>query len=470
LCILSGILFSLAFPPYNLWLLAYVAFFPLLLTAEENNRQNFLLGFICGLTFYSISLFWLISVAGFIYILLPVYLSLFWGIFLYMVFSLSRRGRIFLAACIWFLLEIIIANFLTGFPWLSLGLSQWNNPPVAETARFFGIYGISFILILSNFTVFYAFKRKNLFSSCLAVVFLCSVLYAAVHIRPADTITGRINILMLQLGLPVNGNNVEERINRLIELTQENITADTELVIWPESSFSANITDYNDLLHRLENFTHKTGTALILGAITGKENENFNSALFIKNGKTDIYNKRHLVPYGEFIPGGRVGVIRDIYRKLAGDYLPSLKKGENPVAFKLGKAKIHPLICFENVFPYLLRDYEGEDPCMFVVITNDSWFGETAGPYQHFAHNVLRAAESGKYLVQVALSGISGVVSPHGNVVETINRQGKQLFISGFLRTKVPVTKEKTFYAQVGDKPLFIFSLILSGVLLCRRK
>ncbi|MCM8804819.1 MAG: hypothetical protein NC833_06160, partial [Candidatus Omnitrophica bacterium] len=146
-CVLSSLLLYFSFPPFKFWYFSFFSFIPIFINCKNKSFSNFFYGLFSGLIFYSLSLYWLKTVAGLIYLLLGFYLSIYWAIFLYLIFSFDIKKIIFIGSCVWAFLEVIISNFLTGFPWLLLGLSQYSNPYILKIAKFIGIYGVSFLII-----------------------------------------------------------------------------------------------------------------------------------------------------------------------------------------------------------------------------------------------------------------------------------------------------------------------------------
>jgi len=469
LSILSGIAIFFAFPPFRTGFLAFLGFIPLLAASSENSKSNFFLGTAAGFLFYSLSFFWLYNLAGFFYMLLALYLSLFWGLFLYLVFALPSRGRVFTGAFTWFLLEIIVSCLFTGFPWLLLGLSQWQNFRILKIAGIFGIYGISFLVILANLALFHFFKKKHFTS-----LFLSLLIFGAVFVFPFERLqkteaAGEMSVMVVQPGIISSEQKDPGKIfAALKELTWENINGGRpDIVIWPEGSLPDDIDRYPGLKKEVKKLAEKNASAVLLGTFSKAEGELlYNSAFLFGTDAVQVYNKNRLAPFGEFIPGGRWRVIRSVFQDTAG-YIPMVKHGESKTLFILGDKRIAPLICFENVFPSMVAEFNMKGAEVFLVVTNDSWYGRFLGPYQHFAHNSMRAAESGKYFVQSSLSGISGVVSPGGHVLETVRKEGEQLFVAGVLFYKVPLIRGETIYSRLGDLPLFLISILFTGVVLC---
>ncbi|MBN1446225.1 MAG: apolipoprotein N-acyltransferase [Candidatus Omnitrophica bacterium] len=472
LSIAGGIILSFAFPPFDRWPFAFFALVPLLYAASGNSAKNFLFGTAYGFFFYIFSFFWLYNVAGPVYFLLALYLSLFWGLFLYLVFALPEKGRIFTAAFVFFLLEIIVSNLLTGFPWILLGLSQWRNTAVLKIAGLSGIYGISFLVVLANFFIFYSFGKRHLLSWLAAAAVIAAAFFLPDSVSYGKTYkAGTLSVMVVQPNISSAENrSIYSDLHNIGLLTIENLKdRKPDIVIWPESIFPDDIGAEPEIMEGLKALTEEREIALILGTFTSDGGDFYNSALFVEGGKIRVYRKNHLVPYGEFILGGRLLIIRSIFKKIAG-YMPDEKPGSELVVFSVKGARIAPLICFENIFPEMTRSFVREGAEVFAVITNDSWFGRSAGPYQHFAHNALRAAESGRYFVQCSITGISGIVSPCGVIESVAEKNGEKLFVEGVLLHDIPLIQGKTPYAQAGDIPLFILSLIFTGAALCRRK
>ncbi|MDD3725982.1 MAG: apolipoprotein N-acyltransferase [Candidatus Ratteibacteria bacterium] len=467
LSIAGGILFIFAFPPFNIWGFAFFSFIPLLIAGKENDSKNFLFGLIAGFVFYSASFSWLYRLAGPIYLLLALYLSFYWGLFLYLVFAIHKRGRIFIAGFVWFLMEIIITHLLTGFPWLLAGLSQWNNPYLLKTASFTGIYGLSFLVIIGNFTLFYSFRKQQVVSWCISIVLFAILVFSPLFTPFKNNYEECLNVLIVQPNIDsTESHSPSKNIEKVKTLTTESIKEGyVDIVIWPEGIYPDIITP--DIIDDLKNFARQFNVGLIFGTFTGDDKKIYNSAVIIENERVQVYNKTHLVPYGEFVPCGKCRIIRDLFEKIAG-YTPYVERGKKIVPLYFKDKKLGILICFENIFPEIVQSFVEKEVDMFIVITNDSWFGNSSGPYQHFAHNSIRAVESGRYFVQSSLTGISGIVSPDGTV-NIVKRYGKHLFVEGIMLYNVPLIKGKTYYSMVGDLPLFILSVIFIGAILCRK-
>ena len=466
---LSGVILAFSFPPFNLWYLAWVGFLPLLFSLREKSILNFFLGWFAGFICTTILLSWLVKVAGPIYFILPIYLGLYWGIFSFLLCSLQRKGRIFIGACIWFFLEILVTHLLTGFPWLLLGLSQWKNSIILPFAGISGIYGISSLIILANLSLFYGFRKRYVVSLLVSILIFLSVsIYGKNFGRETFSRTYTIKVLIVQENISsTEKKSAYEILNSYYDTTAKILKKEkgVELVIWPESTFPDYLLEDKKILRKLIKFTKRYKCTILLGSVSKKNGNIYNSAFFIAGEKIQTYNKIHLVPYGEFIPGGKFHFIERTYEKIA-HYIPVMKHGKEFTLFNFKEQKISSLICFENIFPEITREFVKEGCNAFIVITNDSWFDKSFGPYQHFTHNVFRAVESGKYFVQTSTTGISGIISPSGKIEHLIENNGEKTFVKGILVSEIPILKKQTFYSKYGDIPFFLLTLIFMGVLL----
>ena len=466
ICIISSILLFFSFPPFGFWYFALFSFIPLLFICEEKRFTNFFYGLLSGFIFYSLSLYWLKNVAGAIYLLLSLYLSFYWAIFLYLIFSFNSGKIILFGSCIWFFLEILISNILTGFPWLLVGLSQYKNQYILKIAKFFGIYGISFLIIGFNLFIYTILKKKASIQNFLFLLILL-IFFLISKFPDKKVIKGNINVLLIQPNFIPRNISLEENKKIIYELLEKVRYENLDLVIFPEGIFQDNIFANKDLINILKKISEKNKCGILIGTFT-KTGENFyNSSVFINGKKIEVYNKIKLVPYGEFILGKRFKFVRDIFLKIAG-YEPNLKKGNEFKVFKYKNMKFSSLICYENIFPQIVENFVKNGSDFFIVITNDSWFGKSIGPYQHFYHNIFRSLENGRYFFQVGLTGITGIISPEGKVEKILEKNSENLFVEGFLCSYLKIYTLETFYSKYGIFPLFLFCLIVTGILLCR--
>jgi apolipoprotein N-acyltransferase len=245
---------------------------------------------------------------------------------------------------------------------------------------------------------------------------------------------------------------------------------DVTHLIWPESAFPFFLTREPDAMAQIVELI-RPSTVLITGAIRApatpantRVTHAYNSVYVIdRDGAIlDIYDKVHLVPFGEYLPFQplleRLGLMQ--LTKIRGGFLA----GDRRRAMAVPSApKMLPLICYEAIFPDAAVP-KGERPGWLVNLTNDGWFGMSTGPYQHFQQARVRAIEEGLPLVRAANTGISGVIDPAGRVLASL-----PLGAEGVLDARLPAAIAPTLYAQYGDVPLILF-FIAGGIVVARRR
>jgi apolipoprotein N-acyltransferase len=253
-----------------------------------------------------------------------------------------------------------------------------------------------------------------------------------------------------------------------LELSLKELPEDTDYVIWAETSLPYSIYGRRGGLDKIAEAL-PSDMPLIAGALRYTPTDIYNSALLIKNGHiTDFYDKSHLVPFGEYVPLHSVFPFMEKFTAGGAD----LTSGSGIRAMTLEKGgKVGILICYEVIFPDDI-DFKDDRPRWLLNLTNDGWYGETSGPYQHFAAAKLRAIEHGLPLVRVAGTGISGLITATGEVPFSLG-----LNKSGVLDVNLPKPLPATMYSHIGSLPVlllcgFILLLLPSRRLwqICRKK
>lgn len=484
LVILSSILLALSFPNYNLEPLAYVAFIPLFFALRRTSpKEAFLLSYICGLLFFGITIFWLRHVSILGYILLVAILSVFFAIFSIFFLSAIRRplSALFAIPAFWVILEYIRSNLFTGFPWALLGYSQYLNLPVIQIADLAGAYGVSFFVMMINVAIYALLSngiKKCRFLCIASIITVFMVLgYGYFTLNSADRTDEYLNISLIQGNIPQSmkwdPQYKEYIIDIYAQLTKEAGREGPDLIIWPETALPGFIEE-RGLLNRVKDLAKDTKTDLLIGAPSYRPDreELFNTALLIsKEGYVaKRYDKLHLVPFGEYIPLGKyLRFIRRFINKPIGDFA----KGSEYTIFELkDKARFGALICFEDIFANLVRNFVARDVNLMVNITNDAWFMKTGAPYQHAQSSVFRAVENRVPVVRAANTGLSCFIDRDGRIIDTVKADKEEIFIAGFKTKKVALSSGGSFYTRFGD--LFIFLCIamflVRGAIICKRK
>ncbi len=484
LSLISGILLILSFPNFDLEFLAWVSLIPLFYAIEGKKLyHSFKLGLITGFTSFLGILYWiLIAVHTYgnvplilsilILLLLVIYLSLFIGSFtlLYRLIQINLRIHfIVFAPVLWVSLEYLRSFLLTGFPWANLGHSQYLNLPLIQMAEITGVYGLSFIIVLVNITLYQVFcqwinRRFPLREVIITILILLGFLiYGYVSIGMVDRqITKNPSV---KIGL-VQGNidqsikwneSFQQETLRIYERLSLKVAQEKpDLIIWPETATPFFFQDEKGYQSLIFEIPKKTEAFLLFGTPAykvenGKVNHYNRALLLDPSGKVvGRYDKIHLVPYGEYVPLGEYISLGSL-----GEGIGNFKPGNEIFNFSLRNGKFGVLICFEIIFPDLCRRFVKKGANFLVTITNDAWFGKTSAPYQHFSMAVFRAVENRVFIARAANTGISGFIDAKGRIIE----KGR-LFKEEVMNETIRLSNYKTFYTQYGDIFAWICSLI----------
>jgi len=475
--ILGAVLLSLSFSSFNLWLFAWCGFIPLFIALENKSlRQTFVIAFFCGVVFWSLTVYWLIHVTLLGQIILVLYLSIYFGLFgcvIYFSRFISVNRCLFFLPASWVLLEYLRSYLFTGFPWAIIGFSQYKNLPIIQIADITGAWGVCFLLVLVNVAL-YLFLRRHLkikiLCACSLVLFL-SLGYGALRLNYKPDWCNNKE----QLKISVVQGNISQDLkwdkqavsfiqNRYKELTVAAAVEKPELIIWPEASVpglwgqdEAEFTQVFSLAGQLD-------TNLLVGAVSYLNQNYFNSALFINQQGSLVatYSKLHLVPFGEYIPLKNIFPFLETIAPI-GDIQP----GREYTLFRQ-PANFGVLICFEDLFPELSREFVKRGAKFLVNITNDAWYKEGSAPYQHFAASVFRSVENRVYLARSANTGISGFIDPAGRILGVVqNAQGKEIFVQGYSNMIIYLAAGKrTIYNRYGDFFIVFCLLLVVGVII----
>lgn len=478
LSLLSGILLTASFPSMGFHIAAWFSLVPLLIAVKgESTLNTFKLGIVAGLVHYLTLLYWIINVistygglhwlAGMVILfLLCLYLSLYMGIFSFLVNKfIESRIKILLFAGFWVSLEYIRAVILTGFPWCLLGYSQFNQRVLIQVADITGVYGISFIIAAVNILIFILVSdiRKNINKKyffpealLLTVIIIMAVSYGSYRVKEytgtADS--GKVlNVAIIQGNIDQSvkwdAEYQEETIKRYLSITEGTYGFKPDIIVWPETSVPFYFQEKNEFTGILYDIPQKSGAQFIFGSpsyrIKGKEVSYLNSAFHISpNGALKgQYDKVHLVPFGEYVPLKKMLPFVNRLVPAAGDF----SSGESLDPLLLNGISSGILICYEAIFPEISRDLTEKGARVLINITNDAWFGLTSAPYQHLYMSIFRAVENRIPLIRSANTGFSGIISPDGTV-ETAGGLFTSESITGNIRID---NHPLTFYSRYGD-------------------
>lgn len=491
LALVSGALLTLSFPRYGHPAVAWIALVPLLVALDKKApKRAFLLGLAAGVVYFAGTLYWtgtVIRTFGGIPLpaaILGVILLAFYQGFYPALFALLsnrlivRGGRagMLLTPAAWVATEYLRGTLLGGFPWVLLGDSQVTVLPIAQLASVLGVYGVSGLVAFVSASLAYASlttgRRRVAVVASAAIVLLAVGLWGTLRI--ADGSLTRAGT-PLRIGL-IQGNIAQEDKWRATEarrifttyvsMTRDAVKRGAEYVVWPESATPFLFERDAGGQAALRALAREVNVPILFGSdqeIAGPQPELYNSAFLVgPDGKTAaVYRKIHLVPWGEFIPLKEwlffVSPLVDSFT----DFSP----GTEMVMLPVGSHPTSTAICYEVVYPSLVREAVLGGSELLTTITNDAWYGHSSAPYQHFALASMRAIEQGRYLARAANTGISGVVDPYGRVV----RQSG-IFEQAALVEEVRFLTVRTIYSRIGDLIAYIsMFIVVMGLVFLRR-
>ena len=481
-----------------------MALAPLLVAlAGATLPRAFALGFVTGVIYFTGTLYWITRVmavygglqpvvATLVNALLIVYLALFPALFALVArrLILSYGSRALLAApLVWISTELGRTYLLTGFPWVLLGYSQVTVLPLAQAASLFGVYGLSALVAAvsaaiayvaanqgpaeagryggGNFAVVSAFRRTVPLAGVLVLVFGLSA-WGSYRVARGDLTSGgtpvRVALVQgnVEQGQKWDPRRATDIFENYLRMTRQAIADGAGLVVWPESATPFMFEQDPVGQETLRALAREVQVPILFGSDQierGAPTRYYNSAYLVRaDGSTgDVYRKMHLVPFGEYVPMKRLLFFAAPLVEAVSDF----SAGESAVLMPIDGHPISTAICYEIVYPDLVRRFVAAGSELLTTITNDAWFGDTSAPYQHFAQASMRAIENGRYLVRAANTGISGVVDPYGRVVVQSG-----LFEPAVVTGTVYYRTERTLYSRVGDVFAYASALVTLAMLL----
>jgi apolipoprotein N-acyltransferase len=427
---------------------------------------------------------------------LGAYIAVFTAAFAGVYTRLARAGwgspsSPFVAAALWTALDQLRSFALSGFPWATLGYAQHGNPLLLALAPFTGVYGLSFVTVLGGAALArLARARRSPRSSNLAAgVALATVLAAhaaGLLLRAAEPPdpTETVRVAVLQGNIPQGVKWSREWYERTLGvyegLSRRALAQGAELIVWPETAVPGVIDTDARHTERLAAFVRETGAVFVLGAVGlerrgGGEPLRVYDSAFLVNAQgafTDRYDKSHLVPFGEYIP----------FQDLLGRFIKAIARGvaetrvtagagPRPVeldAPRSGRLTAGVAICYELIFPDVVRRFVRDGAEILLAITNDAWYGRTGAPYQFLAITAMRSAETRVWTARAANTGVSAIIDARGRVREQTRIFERDLLVADVPRRPAPVGG--SFYARHGDVFAAACWLVVAGIWLAARR
>lgn len=481
----TGLFLALSFPPADASDLAWFALVPLLLALRgATPRRGFQWGFLAGSVWWLASMFWLTRVTYVGWFLLSLYSALYLGLFGWLVARWFSRfgtqgiganiGLMFLAPLLWAGGEYVRCTFGTGFPWNPLGVSQYRDIVIIQLAALGGAYLVSALIVWMNVALATAlmgyFARKGHWARRtvpeLLLGLLAISLCHAAGFRMANAVPAgerQLRIALIQPNIPQDEKWDQAKIDliyeRLTELTQAvGHLGKLDLIVWPETALPDDLR-YSEPSYNVVRSLATNGTPLLVGSMDTVYPDQgeplyLNSSMLVDTAGRYVmqYDKRHLVPFGEYVP------LRKLFPflKAMTPIQASFTGGTTSTVFRLDgpDTAFSALICFEDSIAQLARESVRNGARLIINQTNDAWFDPLAGSRQHMAQCVFRCVENRVPAVRCANTGISCHIDAAGRIQPSADAAIANVRTSGFhtpVVTLAPVDLPLTFYTKHGD-------------------
>jgi len=447
----------------------------IILISNLSNQKSFLTfffnGFLFGLGFLIIYLSWVhnpflvyeaTKAYAFLAILLPVFLSIFFGLgFIIYKFLVLKLHLILITPFVFILIEFAISNFIYGFPWVSNSLILSNNIIGFHLIKYLGTITSGYLILLLFLLPLmfsYFMSIKNYYKQLLIVYSpLILIFFLPIFSFESNpkTINKEIFIEINQLVNPINSLNekkIEEKIKNLINDSK------SDYIIFAENNFPYLINKNN--LSNLNNFIKKN-KKVIIGATAIQDGDYYNSFFLLEKNKIQNFDKKILVPFGEFLPFRKYLNFMEI---ISGSI--DFKKGNDErIITTADNLKILPIICYEIVFDKIFKNINKKEIDILVNITNDSWFGIRSGPYQHFYISRIKALVANKPLLRVSNNGISAIIDNNGKIIKS-----SKLNKISQLKYNLKINNNKSYFPMHKIFMLYLFSIFIFLIIYSKRK
>ncbi len=457
----SGVLTALALPGFGAAPLVFVSLVPLF--AALHRSGGFLPGFLFGLAFFALDLRWIVTLARFHplviggYILLVVTLAAGIGVLGWLL-TWRRRSD----ALTWTVLApalFVLAEFLRTLGPLGMGFSTlysalYRMPWLIQSASLFGPWFITGLVVAANGSLFLLLKKRRIRFAVVSATCLFALIAAGwlpQGVVSSNALRVAVVSSKVQQETKLDTRNLQDLTARYLALGEAAVAASPDLIVFPESILPAYILQDSTLRESFADLARSGPSQILLGTGLYEEREIRNVvAWFTETGEVaGTYAMVRPVPFGEYIPGRRLLECMGL-GAWARALLPvDLTRGEAYVTL----GDVGTPICFESTFPHASRQVTRAGARLLVTVTNDAWFAESSELKAHFASAVFRAVENQRWILQAANGGISGIVSPEGRIVQTLNAEG---VVVG----EVAMMEGTSLYTRWGD----VFVLILAGI------
>lgn len=501
--LLLGGLLTLSYSPFDAWWVAFFALpvFILSIVFAPNARQAAKYGFVFGLGLFGVGISWVHNAIAdygglplvfslLLMLLLVGYLALYPAVVGWLTYKLHNKLTVFIIVPIWLSVEYLRSVLFTGFPWLSIGYSQLTSP-LAGFAPVMGETGLQAIIMLLVCLISCLFippktankDKKSTYLMLLSPVLIAVIVLTGMALKNqnwATPINKSVNLALVQGNVPQSikwqPENELPTMLKYYDLSADH-WAESDIVIWPEAAIPRLEVSAKNFLLDLENQALEANSALITGIVDfqpntqyaynnvialGKQNSNDNQSTY-QYLHSNRYSKHHLLPFGEFVP------FESVLRKLAPIFnLPfsSFNRGQYQQANLVANGfDVVSAICFEIAFAKQVRANITEQSDFILTLSNDAWFGDSHGPWQHLQIAQMRALEFAMPVVRVTNNGVTAVIDHKGEIADLLEQN-----VTAVLNSKLNLVESHSVYKQFGDLIVFILMLVFTSALVVYSK
>lgn len=473
LAVCSGLLLPLAFAPTHWWILAIVTLALLYaLLQGVTTRQAVWLGALFGLGYFGIGVHWvyfslhlfgaaivpLAALLTLVFVLvMAVFPALCCGVWARWRLPASPVLNAVFFAALWAMSELLRGKIMDGFPWILVGYSQTSGP-MGDLAPIMGVYGIGFLVVLVA-TLLVAmmignWRQRAISATTVVIVAMASALSA--HLSFSSPVGEPLAVRMVQANIAQEMKFSPERLRTAItqytSMTQQPGLENINLVVWPETAIPTYFDRVESGMRPFIASMDARGIDVLSGGFQREGDDVYNSVRQL-GGERALYKKRHLVPFGEYMP---MRFILDFAAQFIDIPMSDLSAGSGPhVPLQLQGTAVGVSICYEDVYGEEMRALLPASQ-LLVNVSNDAWFGDSAAPHQHEQKARMRAREFARPLIRVTNTGVSSAIDYKGNVQGRIEHD-----VQGILDVQVQPRSGQTLYARTGNWPVFIVSLLI---------
>ena len=471
-CFFIGWMYTLSFSPYNVSLLSLVSILVLLLFLDlDSLKDSTIKAFLFSSGYFLSGTYWLENVirqyseVGYILSIIIIlffilYLSIFIALpiiissYLKINLKLHENYSLIIMSILMVFFEIIRAQIFTGYSWHNFGQAGIGSP-LEYFFPVIGVHGITLIIFLSAIIIINIIRSKNLkFFLPLLTIFL--LFYFSIYSKDwtfESSKTASITIIQPNTSNKLSYDKEEtiKRMNILSNMSSDLTVNSPDIVLWPEAPL---VVPYSNIKKSFyENILSKmpSSTSLVTGSFY-EDNGNIYNTIINVSDPSNLYHKKHLVPFGEYLPFREI--MSSIYNFI-GINIYDLSKGKISNVIKVSEFKAYSLICYESIFSKesLIKISEAD---FILNVSNDGWFGDSLAPYQHLDALRMRALENQRYAIRSANNGISAIISPYGNIINFIPYNK-----TGLINASIVARNGYTPLSRYGYNTLYIFTFLI---------